>query len=106
MITPAGDPDGRHRLYGVLAQLVGYQRHEIGIRMALGATRESMARMILRQGGTLVGAGLALGLGLSVLLGHFIRSGRAGVGAGGVAASLVPALRAASIEPMQALREE
>ncbi len=108
-------------LYGVLAQLVGYRRHEIGIRMALGATRESMARMILRQGGALIGAGLVLGVGLSVLLGHFVRSFLYQVPPldgwtyaavvlvsvpVGLLASLVPALRAASIEPMQALRED
>ncbi len=108
-------------LYGVLAQLVGYRRHEIGIRMALGATRESMAQMILRQGGVLIGTGLAVGLVLSALLGQLVRSflyqvplldpwAYAGVVLVsvpvGLLASLVPAWRAASIEPMQALRED
>ncbi len=108
-------------LYGVLAQLVSYRRHEIGIRMALGATRESMARMILRQGSILIGTGLAVGLGLSVLLGQLVKSFLYQVPlidgwtyAGvivlsllvGLAASLLPARRAASIEPMEALREQ
>ncbi len=107
-------------LYGVLAQLVSYRRHEIGIRMALGATRQGMARMILRQGGVLIGTGLAVGLGLSVLLGQLVKSFLYQVPPldgwtytavvlvslpVGLLASLVPALRAASIEPMQALRE-
>ena len=108
-------------LYGVLAQLVSYRRHEIGIRMALGATRESMARMILRQGSLLIGTGLAVGLGLSALLGQLVKSFLYQVPiidgwtyAGvivlsllvGLAASLLPARRAASIEPMEALREQ
>ena len=108
-------------LYGVLAQLVSYRRHEIGIRMALGATRESMARMILRQGSILIGTGLAVGLGMSALLGQLVKSFLYQVPlidgwtyAGvivlsllvGLAASLLPARRAASIEPMEALREQ
>ena len=107
-------------LYGVLAQLVGYRRHEIGIRMALGATREGMARMILRQGGILIGTGLAVGLLVSVALGQLVKSFLYQVPPldgwtyaavvlvslpVGLLASLIPALRAASIEPMQALRD-
>ena len=49
-------------LYGVLAQLVSYRRREIGVRMALGATREGIARMVVRQGGVLIVAGLVAGL--------------------------------------------
>jgi putative ABC transport system permease protein len=108
-------------LYGVLAQLVSYRRHEIGIRMALGATRESMARLILRQGSILIGTGLAIGLGLSLLLGQLVKSFLyhvpvidAWTYAGvillsllvGLVASFIPAYRAASIEPMEALREQ
>jgi ABC-type antimicrobial peptide transport system permease subunit len=44
-------------LYGVISQLVGYRRHEIGVRVALGATRRSVAQLILRQGSTLIGSG-------------------------------------------------
>ena len=108
-------------LYGVLAQLVSYRRHEIGIRMALGATRESMARLILRQGSILIGTGLAIGLGLSVLLGRLVKSFLYQVPLldawtyvavialsliVGLLASLLPAYRAASVEPMEALREQ
>ncbi len=49
-------------LYGVLAQLVSYRRREIGVRLALGATRQSILTMILRQGSVLVGAGLGAGI--------------------------------------------
>ncbi len=108
-------------LYGVLAQLVGYRRHEIGVRMALGATRESMARLILKQGSVLIGTGLALGLALSLLLGQSVKSFLYHVAPAdawtylgvillsllvGLLASLLPAYRAASIEPMEALREQ
>lgn len=108
-------------LYGVLSQLVSYRRREIGVRMALGATRRSVARLILRQGSLLVGAGLAVGLVLSLVTGGVVKSFLYGVkpldgwtylGAAatlaiiGMVAALLPAQRAASIEPMQALREE
>jgi predicted permease len=107
-------------LYGVLAQLVGYRRREIGIRMALGASRQGMAQMIVRQGLVLIAIGLAAGLCAAVLLGRLLQSFLYGVGiadawtfAGvvvtallvGVAASLVPAYRASSVEPIEALRE-
>jgi putative ABC transport system permease protein len=108
-------------LYGVLAQLVSYRRREIGVRMALGATREGVARMILRQGGTLIGAGLAIGLALAVLTGQLIKSFLYNVkpvdlgtyfGVAlllliiGSIASFIPAYTASTIEPMEALREE
>jgi predicted permease len=108
-------------LYGVLAQLVSYRRHEIGVRMALGATRQSIAALILRQGSILIGAGLILGLALAFATGRLVQSFLYQVRAldamtylsvivalslVGVLASLLPARRAASIEPVQALREE
>ena len=107
-------------LYGVLAQLVGYRRREIGIRMALGASRPGMAQMIVRQGVVLIAIGLAAGLCASILLGRLLQSFLFGVRVldawtfvgvivlallVGVAASLVPAYRASSVEPMEALRE-
>ena len=108
-------------LYGVLSQLVSYRKREIGVRMALGATRGSVAQLILRQGSVLVGAGLLIGLVLSFVTGGAIKSflyevkpldGWTYAGAAltlamvGLVAALLPARRAASIEPMQALREE
>ncbi len=108
-------------LYGVLSQLVSYRRREIGVRMALGATRLSVAQLILRQGSILIGAGLGVGLVLAFAMAHFIKSflyqvqpldawtyiGVAVVLAViGLIAALIPARRAASIQPMEALRTE
>ena len=108
-------------LYGVLAQLVSYRRREIGVRMALGATREGVARMILRQGGILIGVGLTIGLTLAVFAGQLVKSFLYDVkpvdletyfGVAflllivGSVASFIPAYTASTIEPMEALREE
>jgi putative ABC transport system permease protein len=108
-------------LYGVLAQLVSYRRREIGVRMALGATREGIARMVLRQGGILIAAGLALGLVLAVFTGQLVKSFLYDVkpidigtyfGVAvvllivGSVASLIPAYTASTIEPMEALRQD
>ncbi|MBV8630294.1 MAG: FtsX-like permease family protein [Silvibacterium sp.] len=108
-------------LYGVLAQLVGYRRREIGVRMALGATREGVARMILRQGGILIGVGLAIGLVLAIAVGQLVKIFLYNVrpvdietyfGVAflllivGSIASLIPAYTASTLEPMDALREE
>ncbi len=108
-------------LYGVLSQLVGYRRREIGVRMALGATRQSVAQMVLRQGSVLIGAGLGVGLLLAFpaerLIQSFLYQVRPldawtyasvmlmlpGIG---LIAALLPARKAASIQPMQALRED
>jgi putative ABC transport system permease protein len=108
-------------LYGVLSQLVSYRRREIGVRMALGATRVSVARLVLRQGSVLVGGGLGVGLLLAFATGRLVKSFLyqvqpldMGTYAAvvlaltliGLTASLLPARKAASIEPMQALRED
>jgi putative ABC transport system permease protein len=108
-------------LYGVLSQLVSYRRREIGVRMALGATRLSVAQMILRQGSVLIGAGLVAGLVLAFASGRLIKSFLYQVQPldaltylavafillfVGLVSALLPARKAASIEPMQALREE
>ena len=107
--------------YGVLAQLVSYRRHEIGIRIALGATKQNVATMILRQGSILLGLGLGAGILLALATGHLVRSflyqvrpidlwTYVGVCVSllviGLLASLLPARKAASIEPMRALRED
>jgi predicted permease len=108
-------------LYGVLSQLVSYRRREIGVRMALGATRLSVAQLVLRQGSILVGGGLVAGLALAFATGRLVKSFLYQVqpldlstyGAVilalaiiGLTAALLPARKAASIEPMQALRED
>jgi putative ABC transport system permease protein len=108
-------------LYGVLAQLVGYRRREIGIRLALGAPRASVLQMILRQGAGMVLAGLVAGVALSLAGGRVLHSFLYQVSASdgwtyagtlislcliGAAASSVPALRASKIPPMESLRDE
>lgn len=108
-------------LYGVLSQLVSYRRREIGVRMALGATRASIAQLILRQGSILVACGLVAGALMAIAAGRLIKSFLYQVQPLdtwtyiavalslciiGLSAALIPARRAASIEPMQALRIE
>lgn len=108
-------------LYGVLAQLVGYRRREIGIRLALGAPRASVLQMVLRQGAAMIAIGLAAGLALSALTGRLlagflydVRLSDVWTYAGvllslcliGAAASYIPAWRASLIPPVEALRDE
>jgi predicted permease len=108
-------------LYGVLSQMVSYRKREIGVRMALGATRASVVQLVVRQGSVLVGAGLAVGLGLAFATGRLVSSFLYQVkpldgftytavvltlALIDLAAALLPARKAASIEPMQALRED
>jgi predicted lysophospholipase L1 biosynthesis ABC-type transport system permease subunit len=108
-------------LYGVLTQLVSYRRREIGIRMALGATRRGVAGLVVRQGSLLIGYGIAAGLVLAFASGRLIQSYLYEVHpldgltylavvavlalVGGLAAAL-PAQRAASVQPMESLREQ
>jgi putative ABC transport system permease protein len=108
-------------LYGVLSQLVSYRRREIGVRMALGATRQSVATMVLRHGSILIGSGLGAGLLLAFATGRLVRSFLyqlhpldvwtylsvvVVLPVVGLIAALLPARKAASIQPMQALRED
>ena len=108
-------------LYGVLSQLVSYRRREIGVRMALGATRQGVATMVLRQGILVIAAGLGAGLLFAIALSRLITgflyqvkpldawtyvAVAVGLPLIALTAALVPARRAASIQPMQALREE
>jgi ABC-type antimicrobial peptide transport system permease subunit len=100
---------------------VSYRRREIGVRMALGATRSSVAQLILRQGSILIGAGLGAGLVLAFASARLIKgflyqvppldvwtyvAVAAGLSIIGLLASFLPARRAASIQPMEALRTE
>jgi ABC-type antimicrobial peptide transport system permease subunit len=108
-------------IYGVVAYTTKQRTHEIGIRMALGAGKAAIFGQVLQQGLRLALAGLAVGLAASLALTRFARSMIVGVGTNdlltlsaaalllcvvALAASLIPARRAAAVEPMQALRSE
>jgi putative ABC transport system permease protein len=108
-------------LYGITAYGVEQQTSEIGVRMALGADRRSVVAMILRGAFWQVGIGLGIGIPAAIGTGYLIASQLFGVSpwnplllAGATAllsmaalvAALIPARRAASIDPMQALRSE
>jgi predicted permease len=108
-------------LYGTLAYSVSQRTNEIGIRMALGADRSKVLILILKQGVTLALAGIAFGSSMALGLTRFMRTLLFGVSPTDVetflsvgtilivialAACLIPALRAASIDPIRALRAE
>jgi predicted permease len=108
-------------IYGVVAYTTRQRTHEIGIRMALGAGQAEVFRSVLGQGIRLALAGLTLGLTISVALTRFLRGFLFGVGTidwitfaivpallllVAIVACLVPARRAASVQPMQALRSD
>ena len=108
-------------LYGVISYSVRRRTREIGIRMALGAKPGGVLAMVLCQGLTLTGVGLAIGFALSLALGRFATSLLYGISGtdhltlGGVSvvllvasltASLFPAYHAAHVEPASALRYE
>ncbi len=107
--------------YGVLAYTVALRRHEIGIRMALGADGRRIVRWITAEGAKIIAIGMALGLIGAVALARLLEGMLYGVAptdpfayAGPVAllvatgsiACLVPALRATTIEPTEAMRGE
>jgi putative ABC transport system permease protein len=108
-------------IYGVMAFAVTQRTHELGLRMALGAGREQVFGLILKEGATLASAGLLLGLLGACLVGRTMRGLLFGVGtidvtafasvaivllASAVLACYVPARRAARVDPMVALRYE
>ncbi len=108
-------------LYGVLSYAVARRRREIGVRIALGAGRREVLGLVLREAMQLVVVGLTLGLVGAVGAERLLKSIIFGVRPGDVsmvtvaccvmvitsmAAAFVPAARAASVDPMQALRSE
>jgi putative ABC transport system permease protein len=108
-------------LYGVMAYSVTRRTREIGVRIALGASREAVLSMVLRQALRLVAAGLVLGLAGSLASDRLLRGMLYGVSAldprvlglaglivalTGLLAAYLPARRAAGVQPMTALRHE
>ena len=108
-------------LYGVVAFSVGRRTREIGIRMAMGARRPDVVKLVLRRGLLQIAVGVVLGIALAVALGRGIASllfevsptdpliygaTAALLATIGIGAMLVPALRAARIQPVSALRAE
>jgi putative ABC transport system permease protein len=108
-------------IYGVIAYSVSQRTHELGIRMALGARRVQVLGLVLRQGLTMIGAGLAIGLvaalTLTRRLADFLYDVRphdpltlvgvaAALGAAALLACLGPARRATRVDPMVSLRSE
>jgi predicted permease len=108
-------------VYGVVAYATKQRTHEIGIRMALGAGKQDIFRQVLGRGLRLAGFGLVLGLMLSLALTRYLQGMLYGVGTADwltfvivaillcvmtLIACFVPARRAASVDPMQALRTE
>ncbi|HEY1794322.1 MAG TPA: ABC transporter permease [Opitutaceae bacterium] len=108
-------------LYGVISYLVAQRTNEIGIRMALGASRVNVLNLILRYGVTLAAIGAAVGLALSIGLNRLLYSATPGwiaLDAGSIGgpalmlvsvalvACLAPALRATRINPIDAIRTE
>ena len=108
-------------LYGVMAYMVEQRTGEIGVRMALGADRGRVVKMVLRGAFSQVGIGLALGIPAAIGAGRLMNDQLFGVkpwdpvmlasatlllALAALLASVIPARRAAGVEPMVALRNE
>ena len=106
-------------VYGVMAYFVTQRTHEIGVRMALGATARDVLRLTVGQAGRLTAIGVGLGLVLSLALGRLIEAGLLGAATSdarltaglasvlilaALAAGYIPARRAAAVDPAVALR--
>jgi putative ABC transport system permease protein len=108
-------------IYGVISYSVAQRTHEIGIRMALGAQRRDVLRMVLTQGAKIAGAGMIIGIVLSFGLARLIANLLFSVSAAdpltfaavaivlalvAMLACYIPARRALRVDPMVALRHE
>ncbi len=108
-------------LYGLLAYVVSQRTREMGVRFALGAKRSDVVWLVMRQAGALVVTGVAIGLALAFASGKLIKSYLYGVSAhdgwtlalvalvlilSGALAAYLPAIRAAEVDPVEALRAE
>jgi ABC-type antimicrobial peptide transport system permease subunit len=108
-------------LYAVIAQSVAQRTREVGIRIALGANRSSVAALVIKQGLLLAAGGISLGLPAAIGFNSLVRRYLAGIDGsdpGGLAvisiflvvvmlsACWIPARRASRIDPVQALRSE
>jgi predicted permease len=108
-------------LYGVIAYSVSQRTREIGVRIALGAQRGAVYRLILREAGVLALAGIVIGTGCAIVAASLMRKLLFGtppwdittlvcvagvLGASALLASFLPARRAASVDPIAALRAE
>lgn len=108
-------------LYGLLAYVVAQRTRELGVRIALGARRANLLWLVMRQAGAMLLLGVAVGTGLALASGRLVSGYLYGVSAhdgwtlagaaalllaSGLLAAFLPARRAASVDPMQALRTE
>jgi len=108
-------------LYGVIAYSVSQRTREIGVRIALGAQRGTVYRLILKEAGVLALAGIVIGTGCAIVAASLMRKLLFGtppwdittlvcvavvLGVSALLASFLPARRAASVDPISALRAE
>ncbi len=108
-------------LYGVIAYSVSQRTREIGVRIALGAQRSTVYGLVMREAGVLALAGIVIGIGCAILVASLMRKilfntppwdiatlvcVAAVLGASALLASFLPARRAASVDPITALRSE
>ena len=108
-------------LYGVLSFSVNQRTHEVGLRVALGATPANVVRLVMRQGFTQLGLGLTIGVGLAFALARMLSLVLYDVGAAdptvfggiivvltvtGLIAAYIPARRATRVDPTVAMRAE
>ena len=124
---PVRDPDrvvtvALIGLYGLIAYSVAGRTREIGIRMAIGAARSEVLRMVLRQAMTLAGVGIAIGAIASIAFARVMASAMQGLGSASTPATLIgvpvavvvltlvasyiPARHASQVDPLRALRYE